>query len=248
MRPRTRLAAAILGSVLLAAGIAGQILPGGADQGEKPELGLFTSLPIFWGESGGIDETLNSGDVARHWARDALEADNRLVPLDTLDGAEFKALDRLIMAQPRPLAPVENVALDDWVRAGGRVLLFADPMLTEHSRFMLGDRRRPQDMVVLSPILKRWGLELRYDEDQPERRRVPIGEGASMAIDLAGTLVKVAPGAPSDCALSAAGLIAACRIGKGRATIVADAEMLDHQGGAESAPEALGSLIDRAFD
>ena len=50
------------------------------------------------------------------------------------------------------------------MRGGGRVLLFADPMLTRHSAFALGDRRRPQDVVLLSPILARWRLELQFDE------------------------------------------------------------------------------------
>ena len=65
-----------------------------------------------------------------------------------------------MMIQPRPLSPQENVALDNWVAAGGRLLLFADPALTEDSAFAIGDRRRPQDVVLLSPILARWGLEL----------------------------------------------------------------------------------------
>jgi hypothetical protein len=248
MAPRTRLAAAGLGAVLLAVGLAGQILPDSPGRRAKPALGLFTSLPIYWGESAGIDEALNSGNEARHWARDALEEDNRLVPLDTLDGGDLNALERLVMAQPRPLAPGENVALDGWVRAGGRLLLLADPMLTEHSRFMLCDRRRPQDIVLLSPILQRWGLELRYDENQPERRRVAIGDGKAMVVDLAGTLVRVAPGAPAACTLSAKGLIATCRIGKGTATIVADAELLDREGAGSDAVRALDTLVARAFE
>lgn len=233
--------------MLLAAGIAGQILPGSPGQRDKPALGLFTSLPIFWGESAGIDEALAPSGAGKHWARTALEDDNRLVPFDTLDDPELAALDRLVMAQPRPLAPGENVALDEWVRGGGRLLLFADPMLTEHSRFMLGDRRRPQDIVLLSPILQRWGLELRYDENQPGKRRVAIGDGTAITVDLAGTLAKVAPGAPSDCILSAGGLIATCRIGKGAATIVADAELLDREGADSDAAAALDVLVARAF-
>ncbi|MFN6936513.1 MAG: ABC transporter [Tsuneonella sp.] len=241
------LVAAGLAAALLAAGIAGQVLPDAPDPGEKPVLGLLTTLPIYWPESDGIDEALNGGGEA-HWARTALERDNRLVTLDTLDGQDLSSIDRLVMAQPRPLAPGENVALDDWVRAGGKLLLFADPMLTEHSRFAIGDRRRPQDVVVLSPILKRWGLELQFDEDQPDGVRIASVDGLEIPVEWAGALVRVEPGAPSQCALSTAGLMAECRVGKGAVTVIADAAVLDRESGRQTGPVALLGLVSRALD
>ena len=239
--------AAGVAAALLAAGIAGQVLPEAPDTGEKPALGLLTSLPIYWSESDGIREALDGGKRV-HWARTTLEQDNRLVPLDTLDSMDLKSIDRLVMAQPRPLAPAENVALDDWVRAGGKLLLFADPMLTEHSRFAIGDRRRPQDVVVLSPILKRWGLELQFDEDQPDGVRVVSGDGLEIPVELAGTLVHVAPGAPSQCALAMSGLMANCRVGKGAVTVIADAAILDRDRTADAGLTPLLAVVSRAFD
>ncbi|ANY20009.1 ABC-type uncharacterized transport system [Tsuneonella dongtanensis] len=247
MGRRARLWAAGLGALVVAAAIAGQVLPGPPDPGDKEPLGLFTSLPIYWGEADGIGEALDGGGEA-HWARAVLERKNRLVPLDSLDAGELEAVDRLVMAQPRPLAPAENVALDDWVRGGGKLLLFADPMLTEHSRFMIGDRRRPQDIVVLSPILKRWGLELRFDEDQPEGERMMAGEGVTVPVELAGSLVKVAPGAPSECTLGTDGLMARCRVGKGAVTVIADAAVLDHERGEQDAAGVLEAILTRAVD
>ncbi len=245
MGPRARLIAGSLCAALLAAGIAGQILPEAPDPGEKPALGLFASLPIYWAESTDIREAIDSG-APTHWARTALQQHNRLVPLDTLDGPELKRLGRLVMAQPRPLAPGENVALDDWVRSGGRLLLFADPFLTEESQFMLGDKRRPQGMVVLSPILKRWGLELRFDEDQPEGEQTVTVDGLALPVELSGTLAIVPPGAPSECTLAKEPLIATCRVGKGTVTVVADAALLDRQRSADEGAPILALLIDRA--
>jgi hypothetical protein len=129
------------------------------------------------------------------------------------------------MAQPRPLAPAENVALDRWVRRGGRVLLFADPALTAESRFPLGDRRRPQDTLLLSPILARWGLLLEFDEAQLARARgVALGRGATLPVDLPG---RFALTDESSCRVSRRALIARCAVGRGRVTAVADAALFE---------------------
>lgn len=212
----------------------------------KSELGLFTTLPIYWAETLDITEALDS-DKEPHWVRSALEEEYRLLPLDTLAGGEaLGSMDYLLLAQPRALSPEENVALDDWVRGGGRVLLFADPFLTEESRFHIGDRRRPQDVVLLSPILRRWGLELQFDAEQPDGEHAVPFEGADLPVNLAGTLVQVQSSAPSDCSILAQGLVARCSIGAGEATIVADAALLDQE--REPAARALfGDLVERSF-
>ena len=229
----------------LAIGAGAWALAGGAR--EKPELGLLTTLPIYWNETHDIGEALG-GETPAHWARAALEEDYRLVPLDTLDAGErgLVGLDRLLLAQPRALSPEENVALDDWVRGGGRVLLFADPLLTGGSRFHIGDRRRPQDVILLSPILRRWGLDLRFDPDQPQGERGVSLDGASVPVNLAGSFGKIATDAPADCTLAAGGLVADCRIGEGRAVVIADAALLG-QARAAGARAALDRLAARAF-
>jgi hypothetical protein len=245
MALHSKLGAAIAAAGLLT-GIGVWALGGTPTDETKPRLALFTSLPIYWAESDSIAETLE-GAAAPHWARNALEADHMLIPLDTLDNEELRGLGRMVMAQPRPLAPSENVALDDWVRGGGRLLLFADPMLTEHSRFMLGDKRRPQDMVLLSPILRRWGLELEFNEDQPDAQRtIGVGQGA-IPVRLAGTFRKVAPAAGSECRVESASVVARCTIGKGHAVIVADAAMLAGDRETQGATDELRALISDAF-
>ncbi len=244
----------LLALAILAAGIA--VWASASNSAGREKLGLFSTLPIYWGEVGGMEDML-SGAADPHWVRDALEGEYSLVPLDALletgddDGAMNK-FDLLVMAQPRALSASENVALDNWVRAGGRVLIFADPMLTRHSRFSIGDRRRSQDVVLLSPILRRWGLELQVDgDDELGERLVEFGQTA-LPVNLAGTFVPhlSADSTLSECRFIAGGLLVDCAIGEGRALIVADAAVLeDHVG--EDDPvrrEALRMLTGRAFD
>lgn len=212
---------------------------------------LFTSLPIYWSEAPDIAAQLRQ-DGEPHWARRAIEARRPLRPVDALEARALGGDGDLLMIQPRPLAPAENVALDAWIGGGGRLLLFADPALTSDSDFALGDRRRPQDIVLLSPILARWGLRLEFDEGQTMgERAVTVGDGATVPVNLPGRFA-IVPGGRADraCRLGADGLLAECKIGRGRVLAIADAALF------ESAPDqaseaarriALGSLLDRAF-
>ena len=103
---------------------------------KTPNIALFTSLPIVWPERPDF-RGLFSIDAPLHGALGALRRYGTLQPLDTLiettgaraNGRSTMARSRLlVMAQPRPLSPQENVALDNWVRGGGHVLLFADSL------------------------------------------------------------------------------------------------------------------------
>lgn len=206
----------------------------------REELGLFTSLPILWAEADSVGAML-ADQQPPHWAKTVLEGHYRLSALDVLDPPP--GLRRLLIAQPRPLSPQENVALDTWVRGGGQVLLLADPMLTWESHFALGDKRRPQDMVLLSPILARWGLDLRFDEDQPAGEH----DLAGLPVNLPGALATVSGGFESTCTVGEAGLIAECAIGRGRAVVVADAALLEPGEGEEDRGKALEVLLQRAL-
>lgn len=206
----------------------------------------MSTLPLYWGEGGDVGALLRS-DAEASWVRGALESRFALEPLDVLDEAALAALDRLALAQPRILTPAENVALDAWVRRGGRLLIFADPMLTRHSRYGIGDKRRPQDVVLLSPILTHWGLALSFDPEQGEGERLVEIAGSAIPVALAGVL-RPLPGSPCD--VEADGLLARCRIGAGRVTIFADAAVLDEGQAGEmtSRRHALLGLVDSAFD
>lgn len=216
---------------------------GSLPEARRQPLGLFTSLPLLWGEAPGVAELLATPPPP-HWAKALLERRYRLIALDTLHPPANMAL--LLVAQPRAFSPDENVALDRFVRRGGRVLLFADPLLTWDSAFTIGDRRRPQGTVLLSPILKRWGLDLRFDESQPSGVR----EIAGIPVNLPGTLAlspeQPAPTLATTCRIEAEGLLAKCRIGRGYALIVADAAVLEPDGQTRQI-DALNDLVRQAF-
>ena len=181
-------------------------------------------------------------DTPPHWALAVLRAHGEVKPVDSLmDASLLPGVGLLVMAQPRALAPQENVALDGWVRRGGRVLLFADPLLTEESAFAFGDRRRPQDVVLLSPIFARWGLRLEFDEGQPLGERIAEWDGMTLPVNLPGQLVVTDAG--RGCTVFAAGIAARCRIGKGRVLVIADAALLEKE--RSSGPEGHRQALDR---
>lgn len=235
MRLRPSLSAATFAVVLGFAAAA-------AAQEPRPALGLMGTIPVYWGETEEFSDLI--GDAAApHWARTQLEAGYALRPLDTLVEADIAGLDYLFLAQPRALTPAENVALDAWVRGGGRLLLFADPMLTGHSRFAIGDRRRPQDVILLSPILAHWGLRLEFDIDRPEGEEAIVVDGVAIPVNRPGRFS--ATGAAGPCSTAAEGLIATCRFGSGTATILADAAVLDLE--REDGAAALAWLVRSGF-
>lgn len=213
---------------------------------ERAELAIMSTLPIYWGEAANFGDIL-SNDSKSGWVRGVLERRFRLTPVDTLDEAALWGMDFLLLAQPRALSGEENVALDAWVRRGGRLLLFADPMLTAHAHFPIGDKRRPQDVILLSPILTHWGLMLNFDEDQAAGEKLVTVGDASIPVDLAGAIT-LEPSSP--CMITAA-VLARCSIGKGRVTMLADAAVLDEaddEATLQSRSGALDQLVETAFD
>jgi len=251
MRPRpSRLAAAALAIALAGAASVASAQPPfsappppAAVEGARPELGLMGTIPLYWGESAGIAEVLGGGGEA-HWARAPLEERFALRPLAALTQENLAGLDYLLLAQPRGLAPAENVALDGWVRGGGKLLLFADPMLTGESRFGIGDRRRPQDVILLSPILDHWGLHLQFDGQQVAGTFMREFAGTALPLNLPGRFATPVQGA---CTLEAQAVLAECAVGQGRALVLADAALLDLHEPAPQAPPALAALVERAF-
>ncbi len=201
----------------------------------KPQLGLMTTLPILWSGEGDFAEML-SADAEQHWALGVLSEQYDVAALDTLSRDTLRATKLLVLAQPRMLSGAENVALDSWVREGGHVLIFADPMLTEHSEYGIGDKRRPQDVALLDTILARWGLTMEAGPPKLETTFVPLGE-TQVPLQAEGTfaLREPAGGAPADCTFAVGRVLVRCTIGSGRAVILADAAVLEAHPWAEDA-------------
>ncbi len=191
---------------------------------KRPTLLLLTSLPLVFGE----DFSIQGGGSQ---ALDALRTRFRVVPISVTDPAELAKGRLLMMAQPLAEPPEDLVALDDWVRAGGRVLLFADPMLEWPSQRPLGDALRPPAMFMDTGLLAHWGLRLDS----------PVEHGPRPATLGGQPVLTVSPGSLSgSCEIASDRLVAHCRIGKGRATVVADADLLG--------PEHLGDAASRNLD
>lgn len=231
---------------LLVAGLALWAMQPRSAAAQAP-VGLFTSLPILWNEAPDIAAQLND-TAPEHWAKAELTARGGIVPLDTLGAAPLAGLTRLVIAQPRPLSPDENVALDNWVRGGGRLLLLADPALTQHSDFSIADPRRPQAVALLSPILSRWGLDLTFDESQPFGERVQPVMDVPVPYNLAGRWrVSGRASGGANCRAWGDGLVVTCAVGQGRVVALADAAVLEPDDSAGARQPALAWLLDAAF-
>ena len=185
---------------------------------ERPVLMLITGLPLVTGERFAVD-AVGSAALTR------LEQDFRVRPIGTSDRADLSGGHLLLMAQPRAQPAEALVDLDRWVRAGGRVAILADPRLDWPSERPLGDALRPPYDFADTGLLAHWGLTL----DAPAIPGVVarrLGNADVMAAS-PGTLRKAGAGG---CDILDAGFVARCRIGKGTALIVADADFINGDG------------------
>jgi len=195
---------------------------------QQPILLFLSSLPLLFNE----DFTLSNGGST---AVRRFETRYRLVPISVTSSSELAKGDLLIMAQPLAQTPENLVALDAWVRRGGRLVLLADPMLEWPSKRPLGDPLRPPPMFMDTGLLGHWGVRL----DAPDHR-------GSASRKLGGYRIQASsPGSLSgQCEISGDRLVAHCRVGKGLATIVADADLLDSDALGSEAKHNLDGLLE----
>ena len=183
---------------------------------ERPTLALLTSLPLVFAEQFSLD-----GGGSPALAR--LEQRYTVQPIGVADGASLAGQRLLLMAHPRAQPAEALVALDRWLRDGGRLLLLADPRLDWHSERPLGDRLRPPPAFADTGLLNHWGLELSG----------PYPDGPAQVTNGSFSILAVSPGrftSRGTCAVAGAGFVARCRIGKGSATLIADADFLHVEG------------------
>ncbi len=177
----------------------------------RPVLLLLTSLPLVFNEQFSIQ---GGGSPALK----ALDSRYRVLPISVTDEKELGQARLLLMAHPLAQPAEDLVALDAWVRRGGRVLLFADPMLEWPSSRPLGDPLRAPPMFMDTGLLAHWGLRL----GAPPKRGPEVRELGGHDV------LTLSPGNLSGlCEISSDRLVAHCLMGEGRATIVADADLLN---------------------
>jgi hypothetical protein len=194
---------------------------------DRPPLLLLSSLPLVFGEQFSLDR-------AGSPALTALQSRYRVIPISVASPAELSKGRLLLMAHPLAQPAEDLVALDSWVRRGGRVLLLADPLLEWPSERPLGDPLRFPAMFMDTGLLAHWGLRLQGPERRGPEQRMLGGR----------QVITLSPGSLSGrCEISADRLVARCRIGKGRATIVADADLLNTEKLGDDAHQNLDGLL-----
>ncbi len=194
-------------------------------------LTLVTSLPLRWQESGATTKLALDAPPAPAFER-LITGRHVFLPNDLVSTLNHAPIGILMLAQPRALRGAEIFAIDKWVRRGGRLLVLADPALAWESNYPLGDKRRPQFTSMLSPLFSHWGLELFIPLDSEEGDRVLRVSGKNIRTATPGAWLKVSakePVAGDRCKLESKAFIAECRIGRGLAVLVADADLLDEQ-------------------
>ena len=230
-RPRTGVLALALAVIALLA-VAAVALGRQRQAAEPPaKLMLLTSLPLVFGDEFGLQ-----GGGSK--ALEALETRYAVLPVGSASRSELSRAPLLLMAQPLAQPAETLVELDRWVREGGRVLVLADPMLVWPSERPLGDKLRPPLAFSDTGLLAHWGLRLDApDQSGPVQRTL---SGRTIVAGSPGTLVS------SQCQVEAGGFVAHCEVGKGRVTVVADADFLNVEGpGAIDGPTSqnLAALV-----
>ena len=178
---------------------------------EKPTLMILTTLPLLFPE----EFTLQG---AGSKALTALETGYRVIPIGTTDASSLKQAQLLLLAHPMAQTADALVDLDRWVRKGGRVMLLADPRLEWPSKRPLGDKLRPPLAFADTGLLAHWGLRL----------SAPSAPGQAAGYMGGQFILTQSPGRLSGaCDIGRDGFVAFCRIGKGKATVVADADFLN---------------------
>jgi hypothetical protein len=151
-----------------------------------------------------------------------LEQRYQVKAIGVADKTSLSGQRLLLMAHPRAQPADVLVDLDQWVRNGGKLLLLADPRLDWPSERPLGDRLRPPPAFADTGLLTHWGLKL---------------GGAGGEEDVSSGHLTSSSGS---CIIVGGGLIARCRIGRGWATIIADADFLN---AANSEADSLTLLV-----
>jgi len=221
-------ACAIAGAAAIGVGLNRDKVPAARPPTERPTLALLTSLPLVFGESFGL-ESGGSPALTR------LEQRYHVLPIGVADAASLQGQRLLLMAHPRAQPAEVLVELDQWVRRGGRVLLLADPRLDWPSERPLGDKLRAPPAFADTGLLGHWGLRLSGPNPQGP---ASIGNGEL-------TVLASSPGKleSRSCAIVGHGFVAHCRIGRGKATVIADADFLNAEGQGDAADNNLDLLI-----
>lgn len=186
-----------------------------------PPAMMLTGLPLRWSEGSDLSAMLAAG-LNEDPALVRIEAAGPVRLVDSLIDSPPPPGGALFLAHPRALAPRELVAIDGFVRSGGRAVILADALTGWPMRHPIGDPRNPPVTSLLTPLLDHWGVTLGA-ASAADRRIIPVDiNGARLRLFTAGRFDRL----PSTCAAYADRRVARCRIGRGEVWLVGDADLL----------------------
>ncbi len=186
-----------------------------------PAATMLTGLPLRWSGSGDMAAIISDRAVDDP-ALTRLESLGPVVLADSLIDAVPPPGGALLIAHPRALAPQELVAIDAFVRGGGKAVVLADALSGWPAPHPLGDPRNPPITSLLTPLLDHWGVTL---------GAAPTGDHAVVAADVEGARLRLSSAGvferlPPTCRSFADRRIIRCPIGAGEAWLVGDADLL----------------------
>ena len=186
-----------------------------------PAATMLTGLPLRWSGSGDIAAIIADG-AGDHPTLVTLEAMGPVALVDSLIDSVPPPGSTLLIAHPRALAPQELVAIDAFVRGGGKAVVLADALSGWPAPHPLGDPRNPPVTSLLTPLLDHWGVRLgAAPTDDMDVAAVDVGR-ARLRLSSVGAFERL----PPTCRSFAERRVAQCRIGAGEVWLVGDADLL----------------------
>jgi hypothetical protein len=194
--------------------------PASARAGAAPVV-MMTSLPLRWAGSDDFADIF-SGRTRDDVFLQKLEALGPVSLVDSLDGLPLSGAGTVFLAHPHAMTPQDMVAVDAHVRRGGRALILADALSSWPAVHPLGDRRNPPITSLLTPLLDHWGVSLNAAAHGEGGAAWFGGRDRGLWLHSSGRF-----GAwPSNCQMIGDSRALTCRIGRGNAVILGDADLL----------------------
>ena len=119
---------------------------------KKPKIAILSTLPL---DGGGMQAMLQGGGSQTNMLYAQLQQSYDTQMLDQSFTAIPRDIDVLIIAQPGELNPQQSLAIDQFVLAGGRALVFVDP--NSEMEAAAGGEGGPSSSD-LPQLLRAWGV------------------------------------------------------------------------------------------
>lgn len=188
---------------------------------DAPAATIVTGLPLRWSASPSFAAMIAEG-TNDDPALARLTAAGPASLVDSLIDHVPPPGGTLLIAHPRALAPQELVAIDAFVRGGGHAVVLADALSGWPARHPLGDPRNAPITSLLTPLLDHWGVTLGAAR-AGESKALPVDiDGARLRLFSAGRFDRL----PQQCRAYADRRVVRCRIGRGEAWLIGDADLL----------------------